>query len=121
MEDKKNAVIVVDFGQNTFGGYFIKYSDGSTIDPPIDDDGATTFEDITPIKDFNPYNPSYYTGGDYVKIKNRLPERIGDGMFGYWDIDEKATEKLINLYGQYLRILESRFLNVPSSNYEIKC
>ena len=25
MEDKKNAVIVVDFGQNTFGGYFIKY------------------------------------------------------------------------------------------------
>ena len=29
MEDKKNAVIVVDFGQNTFGGYFIKYSDGS--------------------------------------------------------------------------------------------
>lgn len=23
MEDKKNAVIVVDFGQNTFGGYFI--------------------------------------------------------------------------------------------------
>ena len=31
MEDKKNAVIVVDFGQNTFGGYFIKYSDGSVI------------------------------------------------------------------------------------------
>ena len=29
MEDKKNAVIIVDFGQNTFGGYFIKYSDGS--------------------------------------------------------------------------------------------
>ena len=30
-EDKKNAVIVVDFGQNTFGGYFIKYSDGSIM------------------------------------------------------------------------------------------
>lgn len=24
MEDKKNAVIVVDFGQNTFGGYNYK-------------------------------------------------------------------------------------------------
>ena len=41
-------------------------------------------------------------------------------MFGYWNIDEKATEKLIGLYGEYLRILESKFLNIPYTNYEIK-
>lgn len=86
----------------------------------IDDDGSTTFEDITTKSEFDPYKPSNYVGGDYVKNKNRLVERIGDGMFGYWDIDESATEKLINLYGQYLRILESKFLNIPYTNYEIK-
>ena len=86
----------------------------------IDDDGGTTFEDITTKSEFDPYKPAYYTGGDYVKNKNRLPERIGDGMFGYWDIDENATKKLIDLYGKYLRILESKFLNIPYTNYEIK-
>ena len=86
----------------------------------IDDDGSTTFEDITTKSEFDPYKPAYYTGGDYVKNKNRLPERIGDGMFGYWDIDENATKKLIDLYGKYLRILESKFLDIPYTNYEIK-
>lgn len=66
------------------------------------------------------YDPYVKKEGNRVKSKNKLPERIGDGLFGYWDIDENATNKLISLYGQYLRILESKFLNIPSLNYEIK-
>lgn len=66
------------------------------------------------------YDPYIKKDGARIKSKNKLPERIGNGLFGYWDIDEGETEKLINLYGQYLRILESKFLNIPYSNYEIK-
>lgn len=66
------------------------------------------------------YDPYIKKDGARIKSKNKLPERIGNGLFGYWDIDEGETEKLINLYGQYLRILESKFLNIPYTNYEIK-
>lgn len=84
--------------------------DGTNND--INDDN---FIDVT-----TDYDPYIKKDGARIKSKNKLPERIGNGLFGYWDIDESATEKLINLYGQYLRILESKFLNIPYTNYEIK-
>lgn len=84
--------------------------DGTNND--INDDN---FIDVT-----TDYDPYIKKDGARIKSKNKLPERIGNGLFGYWDIDEEATQKLINLYGRYLRILESKFLNIPYTKYEIK-
>ena len=84
--------------------------DGTNND--INDDN---FIDVT-----TDYDPYIKKDGARIKSKNKLPERIGNGLFGYWDIDENATRKLIDLYGKYLRILESKFLNIPYTNYEIK-
>lgn len=84
--------------------------DGTNND--INDDN---FIDVT-----TDYDPYIKKDGARIKSKNKLPERIGNGLFGYWDIDENATKKLIDLYGKYLRILESKFLNIPYTKYEIK-
>ena len=100
-------------------GNLIKDSKGNKINDN-DFDSSGNLGGNSADVETDPYNVSNYTGGNNVRIKNRTPDRIGNGLFGYWDVDERAVTKLIDVYGEKLRKLEPTFLNVNSSNYEIK-
>lgn len=69
------------------------------------------------------FNKNLYNDGDRVRSKYRTSDRIGDPIYGCWDIlgdDSKIEDKLKDTFGSYFRILKSRKVSINRDNYDIK-
>lgn len=72
---------------------------------------------------FDEFDKTLYTGGDRVRSKYKTMERVGDPMYGHWDItgdDADAEKKVKDTFGNYFRILKPKKLIVQPNNFEIK-
>ena len=124
--------VVDEIGNDTTDTTF-KSTNGVLQTQELSDDTKkkrAALEQFVPTKPFDPFNVLNYTpagprnDGDIVNFKNRLPERVGDGLYGYWDFvgnsDSAILQRLKDTFGNNFRQLGSNKFTIPSSNYEVK-
>ena len=107
--------------EHIYGNDYIELSDDTKKK-------RAALENFVPTKPFNPFNYLLYTpsgprnDGDSVNTKYRTEDRVGNGLYGYWDFvgnDTEILNKLKNTFGANLRELGSNKLLIDNTKYKI--
>jgi len=102
-------------------GAFIDIADNSKAE-------RLALENFHPTRPLDPFNYKNYTpsgprnDGDLVKSKYRTEDRVGNGLYGYWDFvgnDTEILNKLKDTFGANLRELGSNKLLIDNDKYKI--